>query len=65
MKNRFFQQKINRKNHKKTKQKNHSSTNKRQSRMKSAFWGRYATRNCDKESSHGNAKVLICDGEEK
>lgn len=63
MKHHSFHEKSNCKNDKKMKQKNYSSKNKHQSRMKSAFWGRYTTRNCDKESSHGIAKVPACDGE--
>ena len=65
MKHRSFHEKSNRKNGKKVIPKNYGSKNKRQSRMKSAFWARYTTRNCAKESSHDGAKVLICEGESK
>ena len=63
MKHHSFHEKSNCKNSKKSSQKNYSSKNKRRSRMKSAFWARYTTRNCAKESSHGGAKVPTCDGE--
>lgn len=43
--------------------KNYTCFDQRQNRMNSAFWGRYATRGCAKESSHDGAKVLQSDGE--
>ena len=63
MKHRSFHEKTNCKNGKKTIRKNYSNESKRRNRMKSAFWGRYATRDCAKESSHGGAKVPTCEGE--
>lgn len=63
MKHHSFHEKSNCKNGKKMSQKNYSSKSNRRTRMKSAFWGRYATRNCAKESSHDGAKVPVCEGE--
>ena len=63
MKRRSFHEKSNRKNGKKTGQKNYGSKRNRRERMESAFWGRYATRNCAKESSHDGAKIPTCEGE--
>jgi len=63
MKNHSFQRKGNCKNGEKNKAKNYSSKNRRQNRTKSAFWGRYTSQHCVKESSHGNAMIPQNDGE--
>lgn len=43
--------------------KNYTHLRQHQNRMNAAFWGRYATRNCAKESSHDGAIFLQSDGD--
>ncbi len=45
--------------------KKYTSFDKRQNRKNSAFWGRFATQNCAKESSHDGEKFLQNDGEDQ
>jgi hypothetical protein len=65
MNNHSFCEKNRCKNHRFSGKKNYTYSDKRQKRVNAAFWGRFATRNCAKESSHDGAKFLQSDGEDK
>ena len=63
MKRHSFRAKNRGKNNKNFSKKKYPTYKGRQSRMKSAFWGRYRTQHCVKESSHGNAMMPQNEGE--
>lgn len=65
MNNHSYREKNRCKNRRFSVKKNYTCSGMRQNRMNSAFWGRFATRNCAKESSHDGAKFLQSDGEDK
>ena len=65
MKRQEFHQKNRCKNHRNFGKKNYTSFSKRQNRRNSAVWGRFATRNCAKESSHIGEKFLQDDGDDQ
>lgn len=65
MKHRSFHEKNKCKNRNFSGKKNYTHLRKRKKRINAAFWGRYTTRNCDKESSHVVSKILSSDGEDE
>ena len=64
MKHHLFHEKNRCKNHQKIIKKNYTTSGKYQNRRNSAIWGRFATRNCAKESSHLGEKFLQDNGDE-
>ena len=65
MNNHSYRKKNRCKNHRFSGKKNYTCYGKRQKRINAAFWGRFATRNCAKESSDDGAKFFQSDGENK
>ena len=65
MKHHSFHEKNRCKNCQNFGKKKYTTLGKRQNRRNSAVWGRFATRNCDKESSHDVAKFFQDDGDDQ
>ena len=64
MKHRSFHEKNRCKNRQKSGRKKYTTSGNRRNRRNSAFWGRFATRNCAKESSHVGEKFFQDDGDD-
>ena len=65
MKHHSFHEKNRCKNRQNFGKKKYTTFGKRQNRRNSAVWGRFATRNCDKESSHDVSKFFQDDGDDQ
>lgn len=65
MKRHSFHEKNRCKNRQKSGRKKYTTSGNRQNRRNSAVWGRFATRNCAKESSHVGEKFFQDDGDDQ
>lgn len=65
MKHLSFREKNRGKNRQNSVKKKYPTSGKRQNRRNSAVWGRFATRNCAKESSHVGEKFFQDDGDDQ